>query len=780
MANITIDFLADISGATKEIAKLGSSVDKQVSQISAAFGTLGKTIAGLAATIGVGLSFKAAIDSAAKYEDAVNGLSTALKLTGIESKEATQSIVDFASQIQATTRFSDDAVLGAASLLQGIARLTDEGLKLGTQAAINLSSALRIDLDSAVRLVGKAAEGNVEAFRRYGIEVQKGKNDSETFANVLNVLSERFGGAAVSATNSYAGALDQLRNNFDDVLKSFGLGIIQNDEFIAAIKSLSAAFASFVPIAAEAGVTLAKGVVKTFQFLSENGATIKGILAGLATAVAAIASVKIIAAFAALDLSIVGLATGLGGAAVAARAFWAALLGPVGLAIAGVTAVAAAVGIYVAKTQEATKENKKLNDEIKKQADAGSRGVSSAGQVSGQGLKLSGGGLDASELKKARDEFARFSKEIVKNSTDALGQVRLREAEQLKALKDFRKQGILSVKEFNDTELRIRETAARDIEKINAQITKDQIEQQKAQRDFIKQSSSSLLDFFVNIKDTFARFGTEGVAATLAGAVASSISQGAEGARKFVVSALTAAATAVLGPVGEALGPVFDVLSQGPEQVKQFVQSFTDALPTIIENIALALPELIIGLVDAVPLIIEKLIASIPRIIDGFIAALPRLISSLISQTPRIIAAIVEQMPKVAGSFLIALIKGIPDIVRGIVDGIKNAFGALFGGGGGGLLGGITKGIGKVFRFAEGGIVPGGAPFTDRVPALLSPGEVVLNREQQKELARERVQGGELGGGSGQPLTINLQVGEEQLAQVLVNLTRQGFRLSGV
>jgi len=44
--------------------------------------------------------------------------------------------------------------------------------------------------------------------------------------------------------------------------------------------------------------------------------------------------------------------------------------------------------------------------------------------------------------------------------------------------------------------------------------------------------------------------------------------------------------------------------------------------------------------------------------------------------------------------------------------------------------GSIFGSIGKIFGFSQGGVVPGGAPYTDRVPALLTPGEVVIPRDK--------------------------------------------------
>ena len=54
---------------------------------------------------------------------------------------------------------------------------------------------------------------------------------------------------------------------------------------------------------------------------------------------------------------------------------------------------------------------------------------------------------------------------------------------------------------------------------------------------------------------------------------------------------------------------------------------------------------------------------------------------------------------------------------------------AITGGGSGGG-GSIIGSIGKIFGFNKGGIVPGSAPYTDKVPAMLTPGEVVIPRDK--------------------------------------------------
>jgi hypothetical protein len=133
----------------------------------------------------------------------------------------------------------------------------------------------------------------------------------------------------------------------------------------------------------------------------------------------------------------------------------------------------------------------------------------------------------------------------------------------------------------------------------------------------------------------------------------------------------------------------------------------------------------------------------------------------------------------------------VSGLVSGIVDALKQAIGQLGniggalgigGGGGGGIFGGGGfLGLG----FAQGGLVPAGHP-NDTFPARLSSGEFVIDRSMTDRLTnfldnfetknsgviepKQPVQA------QNQNLTINLSVGEQQLANVLLNLNRQGFR----
>lgn len=181
------------------------------------------------------------LKAAQAQEDAINNLNVALKSSGNFTAQASQNMQDFANEMQATTRIGDETTLEIAALIESLSGLETEGLKKATKAAIDLAATLKIDLNSAATLVGKAASGNVETFSRYGIAIKKGATDSETFANTLAALAKQEG-AAEKQTNTFSGAVDRTKNLFSDIQEVTGGYITQNRTVISLVNQLGKEF----------------------------------------------------------------------------------------------------------------------------------------------------------------------------------------------------------------------------------------------------------------------------------------------------------------------------------------------------------------------------------------------------------------------------------------------------------------------------------------------------------------------------------------------------------
>jgi hypothetical protein len=249
------------SGIKKSFLDAGRITDNFIASIAsnavgAAFNALSNAVSG---TIGF---ISDSAKEAAEAEENVNNLKIALKSAGVVSEQSAQNFLEFASAVQTSTKYSDDAVLSAGALIQQLGKLDEEGLEKATQAALDLSAALGIDLQSAAQLVGKAANGEIGTFKRYGIAIKEGGDIAETFANTLDTINARFGGSAAAQVNTYAGAQAKLANQFGELKETIGNVIIQNPVLIKLTQALSDAF------------------IAASQYVNENKAALSGLLSG--------------------------------------------------------------------------------------------------------------------------------------------------------------------------------------------------------------------------------------------------------------------------------------------------------------------------------------------------------------------------------------------------------------------------------------------------------------------------------------------------------------------
>jgi hypothetical protein len=215
------------SSATRSLKSIGSFAAKAT---------------GIITGLATGFLALEGLRGAQAQEDAVNALNSALILSKNASIQASEGIQAFASELQNSTRFGDDVIIQNAALIQSLGDLDEKGLKRATQATLDLATALRIDLNSAATLMGKAAAGEVGAFSRYGLSIEKAKDNATTFANALTAIESKFGGAAARDVNTYSGAVDQLKNAFGDTLEAIANIIIKSPQFTQTIKSFTGLF----------------------------------------------------------------------------------------------------------------------------------------------------------------------------------------------------------------------------------------------------------------------------------------------------------------------------------------------------------------------------------------------------------------------------------------------------------------------------------------------------------------------------------------------------------
>lgn len=250
--------------------------------IIAAFGAVKDAAIGFFKTLVVD-----GIEAAKENEQALNRFTQAMVRSGMAAQENIDSFKAFADQMQETSTFTAAQTLEAGGLLASLTKLDTEGLKGATQASADLAAALGMDLESAAQLVARSAEGNISAFTRYGITIEKGATDAETFANTLEALNSQFGGAAQAELNTYAGRQQQLSNNWADMSAEIG-GIITGNEVILAvmgeINNVIKDFTTSLNDNKEGFQELvADGIIKTIEAMKLIIITVDGIGRGLST-----------------------------------------------------------------------------------------------------------------------------------------------------------------------------------------------------------------------------------------------------------------------------------------------------------------------------------------------------------------------------------------------------------------------------------------------------------------------------------------------------------------
>lgn len=183
------------------------------------------------------------VHAASATQDALNQLNQALALNGNLADDTSESMKDFAQELQQASRFTDDQILSTAALIETFSGLDEDGLQRATKATADLAAAMNIDLETAARKVGLAIEGNTAALKKQNIIFEEGATEAETFANVLSAIEQQVGGSALQATKSFAGAQDQIAKNFEDITKVIGESIIENQVLVSVMSEVGAILA---------------------------------------------------------------------------------------------------------------------------------------------------------------------------------------------------------------------------------------------------------------------------------------------------------------------------------------------------------------------------------------------------------------------------------------------------------------------------------------------------------------------------------------------------------
>lgn len=251
------DFSKGMNGAEKSASSFEAKM-KSVGQ------TMQKVGAGmtLALTVPIVAFMKAAVTSAAESEAALADLNTVIKSTGGVAGVSAKEVTKYADAMQLVTKFSDEEIISAQSMLLTFTKIGKEVFPDVTDATLDMAQKFGMDATQAAIMLGKALNdpiAGVGALRRIGVALSQEQEDSikhfmavNDIASaqkvILKELATEVGGAAEAFGATFAGKVAILNNQFDTLKEALGNAIIPTlVSFMEAITPIIQAIADAPP-----------------------------------------------------------------------------------------------------------------------------------------------------------------------------------------------------------------------------------------------------------------------------------------------------------------------------------------------------------------------------------------------------------------------------------------------------------------------------------------------------------------------------------------------------
>lgn len=290
MSRRIADLLIKIGADSYEFQQKAQQVEKGLGSLEKKLTSVGKSLslkltAPLAALGGVSLHLA---DVQAKAEAKVQ---QALKVTNQAVGYNFRQLADYASELQGKTIFGDETILDKSTArLLAFTDITGENFKRTQALALDLATALEMDLGSASLQLGKALADpatKLSSLSRAGITFSKEQTEvikklaetgdiAKAQTMILDELERKFGGQAEAAARTGLGAVQQLKNAWGDFLERIGAAIMPFAAKIAgALSTVVQMLQSMSPAMMQAIVVVA-GLVAAVGPLSLGiGAVIK-------------------------------------------------------------------------------------------------------------------------------------------------------------------------------------------------------------------------------------------------------------------------------------------------------------------------------------------------------------------------------------------------------------------------------------------------------------------------------------------------------------------------
>lgn len=332
----------DPKGLEKGLADAKQKTQRSVADLNA----IGTRMQGIGAKLSVAVTAPLvamavkSVQAQAEQEEAVAKLGQAVINAGRQGEIAIANLEAHAAKMQGLTRFGDEVQLNAMAVIESLSGVGEQSLTELTTLAMDMATALDMDLDTIATAIGKTASGASDALSRYGVSIDEKITDPTARAEeVADQLRQKFEGAAEAAGKVGLGPWEIFLNRLSDIGEQFGAVILPHlNTLLGKLDGVLKWIEDMNPKTREFLVTF--GAIAA---VAGPGLVFLGTIVKAAPAIAA-AVTSLTGVFGSLATALGGLVGGGAGAVTAGL-----VGGPFGLAIAAFASLASTMDQKVAK-----------------------------------------------------------------------------------------------------------------------------------------------------------------------------------------------------------------------------------------------------------------------------------------------------------------------------------------------------------------------------------------------------------------------------------------------
>lgn len=170
------------------------------------------------------------VDMASAAQESQMSLASAMQQAGTYTKAAFQANLDYASALQKVSTYGDDDINRVQKALT-VYGLEGETLNAVTKAAVDLAAAKAgegMSLANAGELVAKSIGTARNSLKAFGVELTDTTDRTEKAKQIVEGISNLYGGAAAAATQTFSGKVKQLKETWNDLYEEIGFVITNN------------------------------------------------------------------------------------------------------------------------------------------------------------------------------------------------------------------------------------------------------------------------------------------------------------------------------------------------------------------------------------------------------------------------------------------------------------------------------------------------------------------------------------------------------------------------